>query len=625
MRLWQEGELSSNENNTLTSSVTLVQGELATIYHFAVEGLENSINRQVFFRIKSALNATDNLAEQKATIHGLPGWATLFPIIILLLVSLFSGQALVALFVGIFLGSMFVNGFNPLTGFMRMIDYYIIHALGDLDHAKVIMFTFYLSGMVALLQKSGGAGALAQLLGKLATTRLRALWSVYLAGWLIFLDDLASCLIVGGNLYTVTDQYMISREKVAWLVHLTSAPLTSLAPVSSWIGFQLGLLGTQLKATEVDQQPFIFFLNTLPSRYFPLLALALAFVLLVFNRDFGSILRAERRAINLKQLVPPEDVQGSGNEEIDFLEPDEETPKRWYNAGIPILITVAITIISLMLTGYYVLVEKAESDPTVEFTAATIAGSGDSYNALLYGSFVGCLVAMAMYRLQGIMTFNFIMDVFMYGLKDMVSTMLILVCAWGIGLVFVDLKVPVFLSSVLKKSIPPGLVPFLTYVLSCVISFVTGTSWGTMTILLPLVMPLAKSIDPNMETNIYTLSAAAVFSGAIFGDLCSPLAATTILTTLSLKISVKTHVNSQLAYGIVCIFIGGLVGHLPVGFGVYADWVGLLIGIGVIVVFVFIFAVPTESNQMGRLDWLLMKFGFNITKDLDKEVEVKDV
>ncbi|RKP06660.1 hypothetical protein THASP1DRAFT_31532, partial [Thamnocephalis sphaerospora] len=231
-----------------------------------------------------------------ATVHSIHGWITLLPIIALILVALITKQVLMALFCGVFLSAMFVNFYNPLTGFLRSVDHYMVLALSDPDHDKVLLFTWFLAGLIALIQRSGGAEGLAMVVTKWATTRWRGLWVAFAMGMLIFFDDFASCLIVGTNMVQVTDILLISREKLAFFVHATSSPPASLAPVSSWIGYEVGLIADELRKLGNTADPFMIFLKTIISRFYPIFMIILLIVLNLLKRDFGPMLRAERRA-----------------------------------------------------------------------------------------------------------------------------------------------------------------------------------------------------------------------------------------------------------------------------------------------------------------------------------------
>ncbi|KAJ9051982.1 hypothetical protein DSO57_1038760 [Entomophthora muscae] len=574
----------------LVSRRSFKKGSRPVFLLYPTSNWKNGVNRQIRFEAY----ANEALIRSRTnTVHGLPGFVTLFPIIVLLAISLISNQALAALFVGLFLSSTFINGFNPAVGFLRAIDYYIIQSLSLSEHSKVVMFTFYLSGMIAMIQKSGGAQALAAVVTKFATNRAKGQWATFVVGILIFLDDTASVMIVGSNFQPVTDVLYLSREKLAFLVHATSSPVSSLFPVSSWIGFQVGLIQQQLKEQNVTKNAFNVFLETLTSRFYPLFMLVFAMYTMGFGREFGPMLKAERRSF-IERKVVDGDFAGL-TPDLDPLEPNPNTPRRWFNAAVPITITIVMTLVSLMLSGYYGLRALEEEGEPQDYTLVTLAGQGDPFDSLLYASFLGCLCCLLMYCVQGIFTLGEALEILILGVKDVVESLIILILAWAIGDAFADLKCARFLVSVLSGTLPGQLVPAIAFGLACIISFTTGTSWGTTSIMFPLVIPLIVKVSPdNHQLLVYTVS--SILAGALFGDQCSPISSSTILCCLASKVPVQAHVNTQLPYGILIVAVSIVFGYLPIGYGLYPDWAGLLIGFGVLLGVTLFLGQPTEFS-----------------------------
>ncbi|KAJ9051793.1 hypothetical protein DSO57_1001552 [Entomophthora muscae] len=574
------------------------RGTFISGYRIHIHGdqLSNSLTRTLWVVIGQE--------GKKLSINGLPALVTLIPIVLMLGIALLSSQATLALLVGIFVSATLINGLNPIVGFLRTLDDYIINSLADPAHAMVIMFTFYLSAAVALVQKSGGAEALATSVTRFATTRWRGMWAAYLIGIAVFIDDLSSCMIVGANMRIVTDRLYLSHEKLAYIVHVTSPTVASLSPVSSWIGFMLGVIREQLNQTGGSKDPFMFFLRTIPSRFFPIFAIVFCGATMTTRRDFGGMLVAERRAF-FDKIVVEDDPSLKDENFVDPLAPSPNTPRRLINSVIPILFIVVVTITSLLVSGYYSL--KAEG--VESFSLHDLAGSGDSYAALIYASFSCLFLCLFMYKAQGIIQFREGMDIIMYGVRDMVETMLILVFAWGVGKAFNRLHIDEFVVSSLSSRLPAGVIPVLCCILASIASFTTGTSWGTMGIMLPLAMPLAAAYIKGDDDTLMVHTASAVLSGALFGDMCSPIAATTLLTCAAVRIPIQHHVNTQLPYAFVSLFVACLFGYLPVGFGLYPDWAALIIGTVVLFAASYLLGVPTESNTPSRWTQLQAKFG----------------
>ncbi|KAI9098110.1 Na+/H+ antiporter family-domain-containing protein [Phlyctochytrium arcticum] len=472
-------------------------------------------------------NDTANFQTYKdsKSIHVIPGGLSLIPIIILLAVAAWTKQVIPAMFIGIFLAAFFINGYNPLAAWEQTTSYYMAKAVATTDRIRIVLFTFWLSALIALIQKSGGAHGLAHRIAKSANNRWSAQWTTYILGCVIFFDDYASALIVGAQMRPITDLVFLSREKLAFLVHATSAPPASIVPLSSWIGFEIALIADQLAKIDPDRSAFVVFCETIPSRYYPLFMLLFIPISLGLKRDFGPMLKAERRAIKYHKLVNDDEVVDGRAEEVEVV---EGVRHRALNAIVPLGSTVVVIILSLFLTGYYSIKEKESAGDTVSYSIDNIVGSGDSYNALIWGSFFGMTVAMIMYKIQRIMTFNQSVITALVGIRGIVEPLIILFLAWTIGTILEDVGTAKFLAAAISGNIQPGALPTLVFLISCITSYATGTSWGTMSIMFPLALPLAQELLPGNH-HLLVATASSILTGSIFGDQCSPVSDTSIL------------------------------------------------------------------------------------------------
>ena len=101
--------------------------------------------------------------------------------------------------------------------------------------------------MVVLINKAGGSAAYGEWAVKHIKTRKGAIFSTFVLGVLIFIDDYFNCLTVGNVMRPVTDSHNVSRAKLAYLIDATAAPICMIAPISSWAAavssFMPGLSG----------------------------------------------------------------------------------------------------------------------------------------------------------------------------------------------------------------------------------------------------------------------------------------------------------------------------------------------------------------------------------------------
>ncbi|MCK5447505.1 MAG: hypothetical protein KAJ43_05140, partial [Gemmatimonadetes bacterium] len=330
----------------------------------------------------------------------LPAWISLLPPLLAIVLALVFKEVVTSLFVGVWLGGFFYAGLNPITGTMRAIDTFITPVLVNYDHAAILVFSFLLGGMVGVISKSGGTQGIVEAVRPLATTPRRAQLATYLSGLAIFFDDYANTLIVGNTMRPITDRMKVSREKLAYIVDSTAAPVAAIVFVSTWVGFEISLIGDGLAAAAAQSgtQPelaaalgsanaFTIFIHSIPYLFYPLLALLMVGLIVFLQRDFGPMLKAERRASRGEGLHR-EGAMLMSEAGSDKMEPAEGAPLRWYNAVLPVLTVVLVVLLGLYLQG--------RSNLGRPGTMWEIFGEASAFDALLWGSLAGCIVAIAL-------------------------------------------------------------------------------------------------------------------------------------------------------------------------------------------------------------------------------------
>jgi len=394
----------------------------------------------------------------------------------------------------------------------------------------------------------------------------------WLLGILVFFDDYANTLLVGNTMRPVTDRLKISREKLAYIVDSTAAPISSIALISTWIGYEVSLIGDSLKAIGADpSRAYGIFIESLPYRFYPILALVFGLMIAGSLRDFGPMLKGERRARKGKTIadraLPLSDFDGAA------LQPPEGKPRRWINALLPVLVVLGVTFAGLWYTGRGSFAGGDDLPGGLQGIGA-IFGAGDSFKALLWGSMAGCLAALLLSRAQGILNLAEGITAWLNGIKSMAAAVVILILAWAIAAICLDLNTSGYMVASLSDHLVPGILPAIVFILAALTSFATGTSWGTMGILIPLTVPTAYGVaqaaglDPASAHSILLGAVSSVLAGAIFGDHCSPISDTTILSSMSSGCDHVDHVRTQLPYAIVVGVVGVLVCDIPSGFGI---------------------------------------------------------
>ncbi len=542
-----------------------------------------------------------------------PGWFSLLPPLLAVLLALLFREVVTALFAGIWLGALAVAGFNPLAAVWRVVDTYAVPALADPDHASIVAFSLLLGGMVGVIARNGGTLGIVEAVAPLARSERRGKLATWLAGMAIFFDDYANTLIVGNTMRPITDRLRISREKLAYIVDSTAAPLAAIVPISTWVGYEITLIGdglgiaagqtadVALSAELAGANPFTVFLHTIPYLFYPLLALVLVVLTSAMNRDFGPMAAAELRARRGDGLWRP-GAMLAADTSGDLMEAKEDTPHRWWNAALPVLTVIAVVVAGLYFTGRAVAVQESP-DPSL----MDVFGEADPFATLLWGSLAGCLVAIGLSMAQGVLTLEESMTAWVGGLKAMVIAMVILVLAWSLGAVTEDVGTARYLSLILEGAFPLELLPVLVFVTAAAIAFATGTSWGTMAILLPLVIPLAVTLGGGIDFEggaHYTVllgTISSVLAGAIFGDHCSPISDTTVLSSMAAGCDHVDHVRTQLPYAVLVAVVAMAVGDVPTAYGL-PNWISLVVGALILWAFVRFRSERVDRSGPGDRD-----------------------
>ncbi|MEO0776597.1 MAG: Na+/H+ antiporter NhaC family protein [Bacteroidota bacterium] len=530
-------------------------------------------------------------------IRAIPLWLSIVPPLLAILLALIFREVIVSLFTGIWAGAFIANGMRPgavLRSFWEVIDKYLIQALNDSGHLSVIVFSLLIGGMVALISRNGGMAGVVQSLSRYARSPRSSQFITWLLGVAIFFDDYANTLIVGNTMRSVTDRFRISREKLAYLVDSTAAPVSAIAFITTWIGAELGYIQLGIEGLEgFDQNisPYALFISSLKYSFYPILTLGFMLLLIYSRRDFGPMYQAEFRARSTGQ-VSSASTGADQDQHVEDLSPVAGAPLKWYNAVIPVLVVILVTIYGLIDSGMHSLYGElaaagvpmaseswslvwanmaqinAEAGQSFFVKLGSLIGASDSYIALLWASLSGVVTALALTVGARIMRLAAAMDTMTTGFKTMLPALIILALAWSLAITTEELHTANFLTQVLQGSLSPYAMPVLIFVLSALIAFSTGSSWSTMAILYPIAIPTTWALcqsgglgaDISMELLLNVI--AVVLAASVLGDHCSPISDTTILSSLASDCNHIDHVRTQMPYalvvGSVALMAGGV-------------------------------------------------------------------
>ena len=534
------------------------------------------------------------------------GVFTLLPPVVAIVLAFITKNVVISLFLGVLVGCFLLN-LNGLNIFMALfysfldLVKYVLNSLADPWNAGIILQCLTIGGLIALITKMGGTKAVAKALAKKAKGPISAQVITWFLGLLVFFDDYANSLIVGPIMKPVTDSMKVSREKLAFIIDSTAAPIAGLALISTWIGYELSLIKDGYLAIGQEVDAFGMFISTIPYRFYNIFILLFTLFTAIFLREFGPMLKAERRARTTGKVMS-DTANPMLVENADEMEPKEGIKLSIWNAIIPIGILIIGAFAGFYYNGYVTIMagEDAVAQSIITSSPFSIRaiqsafGNADASIVIFQAALLASIVAIIMGISKKIFKIGEAIDIWVGGMKSLIITGVILLLAWSLSSVIKELGTAKYLVSLLSDTIPQFLLPALIFLLGSIISFATGTAYGTMGILMPLTIPLASSMSSDPKFVI--MSIGAVLTGAIFGDHCSPISDTTILSSMGAGCDHLDHTKTQIWYAIFVAMFVVIFGYIPVGLNVPV-YIVLPVDVIILGALVYLIGKPVEVKE----------------------------
>ena len=521
------------------------------------------------------------------------GILTLLPPLVAIGLAFITKETILSLFMGVFVGEFMlcVNDLNivstAVNAFLQM-GSQIISCMADPWNAGIILQCLLIGGIIQLVTKMGGAKALADTFAKRADTPRKAQLFTWILGLCVFFDDYANSLIVGPIMRPVMDKLKVSRQKLAFIVDATAAPVAGIAIISTWIGLEISLIAAGFQSVGVTNVTgFGIFLQTIPYRFYNIFILIFIVISAVTLYEFGPMKKAEqaarKRDADEKVIVP--NAPG-----FDEVKPVEGIKLSIWNAIIPIGTLIIGALIAFYWSGYTTILGGEDQALIAIMKTAPLSFNGiftalsqsDASVALFQAALLASIVAIVMAVGGKILTIEDAISEWIGGMKTIVITGVILLLAWSLGGVIGEVGTASYLVGVLKNALPQFIVPSLIFILGALISFATGTAYGTMSILMPLAIPLAWAVSSG-DMSFTIVCTSGVLTGAIFGDHCSPISDTTILSSMGTSCSHIDHVQTQIYYAVFVACVAIFIGYIPAGLGI--PWF-ISIPVGIVVLYI---------------------------------------
>lgn len=467
-----------------------------------------------------------------------PTWISILPPVLAIGLAIATRQVYLSLGAGIWLGTTILAGGNPATGLADGIER-LIAVLGSPGDARVVVFTLIIGALITTIEASGGVRGFVQWLErrKWVDTPGRAQFLAWTLGVVIFIESNITVLVAGTVARPLFDRFKISREKLAYLIDSTSAPICILIPLNAWGAYNLGLL----EGLGVEQ-PLSVFLGSIPYNFYAIAAVLLALATIRWSFHPGPMKAAQARVAGGELHRPGSHPLMS--DDTTQLDPQLRIVPRARNMLVPIVVMVAAMPASLWITG--------DGD--------LMKGSGST--SVLWAVSLGLGTAWVMLLGQGALSLERLTRRGLEGAGALLPLAIILVLALALGGVARELQTGEYVARLVSDRFAPTLLLPLTFAVAAAIAFSIGSSWGTFAIMLPIAVPIAGSMGFPLEPFV-----AASLAGGVFGDHASPISDTTIVSSMAAATDHIEHVRTQLPYALmaggvamVCFAILGALG-----------------------------------------------------------------
>ncbi len=530
-------------------------------------------------------------------------WYSIVPPLLAVSLAIVTGRIFVSLLAAVLTGgllstvpadpvsiSAWARGIDVSFGFMGF-------PLADTFNQQLLIFVLFVLMMISIVVTAGGLHGIVLWLSRFARGPRTAQLVTYLMGLAIFIDDYANTMIVGTAMRSVTDGYRVSREKLAFIVDSTSAPVAGLAVISTWVGYEVGLFEEAAVTLGIDRNGYAMLFDALFFRFYCVLMLVFVAVNIFTGKDFGPMRRAEERTRKTGAVAEPDAVPMT-SETFSSAEPHSAAIVRARTGVIPIASLFLILLGGIWLDGGggALLAESFMAPFSFTNWREVISASENSVKLLAYGAGISMLMAVFLARHVAGLDRETIRTAAFSGARGALLPIAILTLAWSLKRSCDILGTGPFLVAAVGDSIDPAMFPGIVFVIAGLTSFATGTSYGTMAILMPTAVPVAFALEGGVYGPITIITLASILDGSIVGDHCSPISDTTIMSSIASSADHLHHVTTQLPYSLTVAALALVCGYIPAGLGV-PSWIGFMVAIALIVGGFFFLPQPNALSE----------------------------
>ena len=464
-----------------------------------------------------------------------PNLLSIAPPLLAIILAMTTRQVIISLSIGILIGYSILDSINPLRGLALAIEG-VINVFSDAGDTRVLIFTLVIGGLIATIEKVGGVNGFITLLESMSwvVKPSKAKWLAYGTGIVVFIESNMTLLVAGSISRPLFDRYKVAREKLAYIIDSTSAPICIMIPLNAW-----GALIISLTESSNIENPLQVFIAAIPFNLYPIIVVLFSAFVIWRNINIGPMRAAQARTEE-GQLLWPNATPMVDPSILNAQQGDGSKDKARFMI-VPIFAMVFAMPVCLYITGNGVISEGS--------------GSTSVLWSVLFALMVAWFLVLAYKR----STVDELMHIFLKGAGGLLPVAVILLFALALGDVANALGTGIYVASLVEDTIPAILLLPLLFLISGVIAFSIGSSWGTFAIMIPLAIQISLALDFNSA-----LFLAAVLSGSVFGDHASPISDTTVVASMASATDHIDHVRTQLPYALIAAGIA-TIGFLLVG------------------------------------------------------------
>ena len=439
------------------------------------------------------------------------GAISLIPTLVVFVLAIITHRPIESLISGSIVGLIIIHGEQFIGGFAET----SVRVMTDDDVAWVILVCGFMGSLIGILIRTGSTSAFTEVMARFVKSQRSALMATWVLGIFMFVDDYLNSLAVGAAMRKLTDKYKVSREKLAYVVDSTAAPISVIIPFSTWGVFFAGLIVANGIAPEGEG--LTTYISAIPYMLYAWVAVLLVpLVIYGVIPSLGAMKKAENRAQTTGETVPPDAVHiEQANESI---QPRPDVKPRISMFVIPMLVLVLATLYfdKDFLVGIYITL----------------------------GSTVIFIIAARIMSMHD--TFDTVID----GFKTMIEPLGVLVAAFILKDVNDLLGLAGYVVSTMQPLLTPESLPTVIFISMGLVSFMTGSNWGVFVIVLPIVTALTNNLGADM-----TLVIGATLSASTFGSHACFYSDATVLTAQASGCTAMQHALTQIPYALIAALI----------------------------------------------------------------------